>query len=432
MNRLLANLGALLLSLILAVTVWVVAVQDENPIITADYQTPIPVTLRGPDAGLSIVNQPLTQVTLRLRAPRRTWEERLRAQDFIVKADLAGLPAGRHDVVLEADYPGDEVDILEIKPDSLVVTLEAITSRKVPVQVEVIGEPAFGYDWRSTTVTPTQVTITGTESVVNDVKNALVEVALRGARSTLERGQPVTLRNAQNEAVTAVLEVAPRTVQITVTIAQRAGYRDFSVRVPYTGAPAQGYQISGILVEPSLVTLRGSPSAFEELPGYVETMPIDLDNAVEDIRAQVALNLPESLAAVGLNSVGVNIQVDPILISRSYEVEPVIRGLSPGLTRTVPLRTVNVVVSGPMPLLDALDAGQVQVIADLSGLGLGVQQVPLSPVVPEGVSVVNLSPEQINITIAELPTPTPSLLLTVTITPTVTLTPAITPDAGGN
>ena len=139
-----SNLSAFILSLVLAVAVWVLAVQDENPIITDDYANPIRVTLRGPDEGLAIVGQPLSQVTLHLKAPKRVWEETLRGPAFVVEADLTGLGAGRHDVPLRADYPGEEVKILEIRPSRLVVTLEQGESRDVPEMVDVRDEPALG------------------------------------------------------------------------------------------------------------------------------------------------------------------------------------------------------------------------------------------------------------------------------------------------
>ncbi len=417
MNRILANLGSLLLSLFLAMVVWVVAVREENPIIADDLAAPIAVDLTGLDQNLSIVGQPLEQVTLRLRAPQRTWSENLRPEDFQVRADLAGLGAGRHSVPLTADYPRDEVQIVDIKPGSLVITLEPIITRQIPVEAQVIGEPAFGYEWRGTVVTPTQVTATGPASLVDEVDAAVVEVALPGVRGTVERQQPVSLRNSDGEALTGIQEVSPRTVEVAVEIARRPGYRDFSVRVPYTGAPARGYQISSIAVDPSLVTLRGSPEAFDRLPGYVETLPIELEGATEDIRARLALNLPEPLSVIGLQNIAVQIEISPIMGSRDLRLEPVIRGLDLGLTRTVPIDTVDLVVSGPLPVLDTLDGGSTQVILDLSGLASGVHSVPLQAVVPDGVTVVSLLPAAVEITLSPRPTPTATAPVTGTIPP---------------
>jgi YbbR domain-containing protein len=206
-------------------------------------------------------------------------------------------------------------------------------------------------------------------------------------------------------------------VEVAVEIARRPGYRDFSVRVPYTGAPARGYQIASIAVDPSLVTLRGSPEAFDRLPGYVETLPVDLEGATEDVRARLALNLPEPLSVVGSQNIAVQIEISPIMGSRDLRLEPVIRGLDLGLTRTVPIETVDLVVSGPLPVLEALDGGSTQVILDLSGLESGVHSVPLQAVVPEDVTVVSLLPAAIDITLSLRSTPGASVPITSTITP---------------
>lgn len=430
MNRLLANLGAVLLSLLLAVGVWVLAVQDENPVLTEDFDTPIAVDVVGLEEGLTIVGEPLREVTLRLRATRRAWQESLRSQDFEVVADLSGLGPGRHSVPLSANYPDEEVEILEIKPGNAVLTLEEVVSRQVPVEVEVLGDPVFGYEWLNSIVTPTQVTVTGPPAAVNQITRAMVQVAITGARSTVERRQPVTLRNERDETVTGLSGVSPNTVQVAVEIAQREGYRDFSVRVPYTGTVTQGYQITGIVVEPTLVTLRGNPDAFKALPGFVETVPIDISNARDDVVGQLALNLPETLSAVGQESVNVRIQVEPIVNSRTVQARPVIRGLGQGLTRTVSIDTVDLVVRGPLPTLDTLGNGGAVVILDLSELGPGVHSVPLRPVVPEGVTVVSLLPQTVDIAVLELPTaeppPTSTLAITTTVIPSAT-GPPLTP-----
>jgi YbbR domain-containing protein len=177
--------------------------------------------------------------------------------------------------------------------------------------------------------------------------------------------------------------------------------------VPYSGTLGLGYHITGINVKPNLVTLQGSSDAFDQLPGYVETFPVNIDQATEDIDTQVALDLPESLAVVGLQSVGVRINVDPLTGSRNYEIEPVIRGLGPELTRTIPLETVSVLVRGPLPTLDDLDSGQIQMLLDLTGLEPGAHPVPMTPVVPEGVDIISILPESVDITILPLATPTP-------------------------
>jgi hypothetical protein len=59
------------------------------------------------------------------------------------------------------------------------------------------------------------------------------------------------------------------------------------------------------------------------------------------------------------------------------------------------------------------------VIVDLFDYSLGVHRVEPDVIVPEGVIVVSIIPETIEVAIAPTPTPTP----TVTVTPTLTTEP---------
>lgn len=426
MSRILSNLGALALSFLLAVVVWLIAVRQENPVITGTVEAP--VTFIGLGQDLAIVGQPLGRATLEVQAQRRTWEESVRAEDFLVYADLVGLGPGRHNVLLRADHPSPAVTILSVQPPSVVVALENVITRTLPVQVVVVGEPAFGYEWQGVAADPPEITLRGPASAVDQVSAAFAEIEVTGARSSLKRVLPVLLRRSRGDLIRPSngLEVRPSAVEVAVEMVRRPGYRDFSVRVPYTGRPAPGYQITSIAVEPSLVTLRGSPEAFEQLPGYVETAPIDLTDARGDISAQVALNLPEALAAVGVQTIAVRIDIEPILGSRDLQLQPVIRGLGPGLTRTLSIRTVDLVVSGPLPVLSTLDSGTAQVILDLTDLGPGTHTVSLQPVLPADVTVVSVLPVAVDIVISELPTPTPTPreLPTVPPIPSPTATPA--------
>jgi hypothetical protein len=63
-----------------------------------------------------------------------------------------------------------------------------------------------------------------------------------------------------------------------------------------------------------------------------------------------------------------------------------------------------------------------QVVLDVFGLSPGVYRLEPNVTAPEGVVVVSIIPETIEIEIEGEPTPTP----TVTMTPTVTLTPTLT------
>ena len=97
----------------------------------------------------------------------------------------------------------------------------------------------------------------------------------------------------------------------------------------------------------------------------------------------------------------------PIIGTQTLQRRPVIQGLGAGMGYTLTLDAVSVFVSGPLPKLLALKEDSVPVILDLAGLGPGVHAVEPKIPTPDEIKIEGLSPENIEITIWALPTPTP-------------------------
>jgi hypothetical protein len=86
------------------------------------------------------------------------------------------------------------------------------------------------------------------------------------------------------------------------------------------------------------------------LPGVVETQPLDLQNAQEDINTRLALNLPEGISIIGEQTVLVQAGVSPIESSVTLAGERIeIIGLENGLTAQVSPTSVDMILSGPYP-----------------------------------------------------------------------------------
>ena len=89
------------------------------------------------------------------------------------------------------------------------------------------------------------------------------------------------------------------------------------------------------------------------------------------------------------------------------EITPELQGLRPGLTATVSLETVEVILSGPLPMLETLEAGDVRVVLELFDLPHGTHQIEPQVVVPEGLTAQSIIPATVQVEIFVSPTPTP-------------------------
>ena len=406
----------LLLSMLLAFVVWFIAIEQENPMIRQEYEEPILIEVRNMGDGLQSLQNLTNRTTmLTLRAPQRSLDSQ-QADDFSAVIDLAGLPAGSHEVEVEVTSLNPDVEIIAHEPRQLLVQLEPVISRIVPVEVEVMDSPAFGYDWQEPLAEPAEVEISGPRTQVMQVRSVVAAVFLRNAKSQVEQVRPLSARNAQNLEVEMV-DVDPSTARIVVPVVQPPGRKEVVVRADVKGLPSPNYRLTGVNVEPQTVVLIGSPSALKEVPGYVETTTLLIEGAIDDVRERLPLILPENVSTLE-DSVVVTVSVAPLESSLTVTRQPVVQGAGDDMRITVSLKEVEVIVSGPLPRLELLGPEEVRVLLDLTGLLPGSHLVQPTVVVPEGIVEQGVIPEAIEVLIESLITPT------ATSTPVPVETPA--------
>ncbi len=414
------------LSVVLALIVWLIAINQENPIVQAVYPERLPVTVRGLPETLQPL-QDLTKETVQvvLQAPKNSWDS-LDASDFNAYIDLTGLGAGVHDVDVKVEVLDARVRVVSVERDALRVQLDAVVAKDVPVRVEIMDSSAFGYDWQPPLVEPMTVTVSGPSTQVDQVTNARAEVYLRNAKSQVERNQVVSLQNGQGQTVPRVA-AEPSAVHIVVPVEQWPGRKEVAVRVNLVGQPAAGYRLSTVRVNPSTVVLLGATDVLANVPGFVETEPVALTDVTSEIQSRLQLVVPDDVTVLEGNTVDMTATITPIEGGTTVRQRPVIQGLGPGLDATVALDTVDVILSGPLPLLESLGPDDVFVILDLTGLLPGNHIVTPRVVVPTGISSGGVLPESVEVVITNPTTPTPEPSVPITGTVPVTITLPITP-----
>lgn len=91
----------------------------------------------------------------------------------------------------------------------------------------------------------------------------------------------------------------------------------------------------------------------------------------------------------------------------SLPVMPV--GLLPIYAAAISPETVDVILSGPVPILDTMEPEDVRVIVNVADLGLGIYQLELRvDVIPDRINVESIIPSTVEVEIIIAPTPTPT------------------------
>jgi YbbR domain-containing protein len=405
------NFRTFLWALAMSVAVWIAAVTSADPDEAHPFPNPIPIEIVGQDPGLVLSTDIPREMEVTLRAPRSVWEQ-LNTNPQSVRAvlDLSGLSAGEHSVNLQIQVDARPVRIVSAGPSSVTFTLEPLITRRLDVELNIKGQPAIGYQTSESKLEPAQVVISGAQSQVRKVMRARVAINLNGLRESLDQSYKVELVDENDQAVKG-LTVTPENVQLSIPISQQGGYRDMAVKVVVSGQVASGYRLSNISVIPPVVTVfAGDPQIVNGLPGVVETQPLDLQNASDDISMKLELNLPAGVSVVGEQTVFIQAGISPIesSLTLSGEIVEVI-GLPADWSAHVSPATIDVIVSGPLPLLDTLTRQDVRVTIDVTDLPEGAHQLkPKVEILISDVIVESILPGTVEVVLTSNTTPTAS------------------------
>lgn len=404
------NLRTFMWALAMALAVWVAAVTAADPDEVRPYPDPIPVEIIGQDPSLVITSDVPEQIELTLRAPSSVWEILLNEpNDIQASLHLSELGAGEHTLEIQVQIPIQPVRIVSVTPRTATVSMEPFATQTYPVELSITGEPAIGYQAGDPTLEPETIVISGPKSLVERVVRVRAPVNLAGVRESVDQSVSAQPLDENDQIVTGV-GINPSEVSVQVPISQQGGYRDLAVKVVVSGQVASGYRLANISVFPPVVTVfSGDPALVNSLPGVLETQPLDLENASDELSTRLSINLPEGVSLVGEQTVLVRVNVSPIqssltLSNKTIEVE----GLPNGWFAQVAPESVDVILSGPLPLLEILSPQEVRVLLKVTDLEEGTYQLtPEVDILVSDIVVESILPGTVEVVISSSPIPTP-------------------------
>ena len=405
------NLGNILLSIGLAVVVWVIAENEANPNQENTF-TAIPIGFVNQPPDTVAYDASAVAVDVTLSAPETTLAT-LSARVISATLDLSATTSGDGLYRVSVGVPESlrrTVRVVRVEPASISVKVEPRRSVHIPVEVSLVGEPPVGYRVGRIVMRPVTVTVTGPESWVGRVAQAAGEFSVQNASAPLSQTLALKPVDADGQTVPHV-KLEPERAALNVNIEQLVGFANLAVKVELTGTQASGYRLLEVNVTPPNVTVQGAPSALAALPGFVETESIDITGAQADIDKEMPLDLPPEVALVGQQSVRVRVKIEPISGSLIVPIRPVTIGLQSGLAARVSPETVDVILQGALPVLETIVLEQdVRVILDLTDLGIGTHQIEPRIETPPGIVAQNILPPTVQVIIERAPrgTPTPS------------------------
>lgn len=401
------------ISLVLAVIIWFLIMNVADPVQSRTF-TGIEIQFTNQSyiesRGQSLeVPSGAETVSVRVRG-NRSVVERIKPTDITAVADLTQIVDFNSKPVMvpvSVTVPGVNEENITVAPRNIEISLEEMKSKEFVLN-PTTGEskPAQGYEVGTMEASPEQITIRGSESLINKIDKVNAEVDVSNMKK--DGNLPATLKiydkNGDELSATQrsflTLGTAESSIYVHTTLYSIDS--DVKVTAETSGMPKSGYQVSEIELTPQTISVVGDAKSLAALraAGNQVTITrrskaIDVEGASSDVTARVYISefLPDgiTLATDFSSTVVANVKILPYG-SKSFSLDTksvTKKNLGSGLNAVFSDSELDVRVRGSNENLKKLTASQIQASVDLSGKQEGDYTVPVTITLPSGYSLVD-------------------------------------------
>jgi len=386
-RQLLANIGLFIISLMLAFTVWSFVIEQTNPIKPARVEN-IALRVENVPANTRLIPTPPASVSAIIQTTEDVLST-LSPKSFQAIATLADPKPGLQRLPIRINSGPAQVLVMQVDPPALDLELARVISRTLPVAIEIPPQQGLAAAYEmigSPTTTPPEVQLIGPAPLIEQVSKLQATISLANASGPVKETRPVKVLDEQGHEITDITP-QPAQVQVSVNIRRRINARNVSIRAVTSGTPPAGYWLSSLSVTPDNVTLQGRPDQLANIDSFVDTLPVDIGQAVGNLSQQIPLDIPSEIQV--LDSAGNPIETVTVVaqISARQGDLAVTRPIelvqkSAEFTITLKPSSVDLLLSGPLPTLDQIRINPelVQVLIDTTTMRRG-QNINLTPTV---------------------------------------------------
>jgi len=387
----------MILSLLASLVLWAyISNQDTTSI--SKQLTGIQVQFSGEDLlreerNLAISDVDTTSVNVWIRGSRRAIGALDGSQVVAVidvsKITQAGDMSWSYTIKNPAGTDTGSITTISRSPEIIGFTVSALSSKSVEVAGSFAGSLAEGYSAEDPTFEPSTVTVTGSEAALTKIAGAKVVFGKdkTDVKESFSVDTGYTLVDADGNPVsTTGLTFSTELIKATLPIMEVKELPLSVTLIDGGGATANNCTVS---IEPQTIKVAGDSKVLDAMnklvigtvdlsdffASYEDTFPIMLDDDLQNVTGEVS-------ALVKIVIVG--------LTTKTFDVTNIsCSNVAAGCSAAVETETISVTMRGTEAALDALTAGNIRAVADLSNYSDTTGTVmPTAKIAVDGVSGV--------------------------------------------
>lgn len=414
-RKLTDNLSLKIMSVAIAIVVWLIVVNIYNPVGT-NYYTITDVELINKEyvessdtiGKMCMPEENQDSVKVAITASKKV-RDRIRLSDITAVADLQQAVSLDTDPVMvpitvtclaSGVLPSD----IKVTPQNLTVNLDEKETQEFVVNVSKGDtKPGKDYEVGSLTASPEKIRITGPKTLVNKIDKVNATIALDGNTEDYTQEVNLTIYDKNQEALSESEMNSLRienNAKVVVTAKLWKIRTGVKIAAGYVGTPAGGYQVGSVKTVPDTISVAGNTEGLESLSenDNMITIPadrIDISGESKDVERKISLKnlLPDNVKLTSDSSedVWVTVSILPVgsqefnLPTKNIEV----KNKPDNLQVTFETAQIALRIKSESEDLEDLNINEdVKAEIDLKDKEAGNYKVPVKLSLPDGYEMV--------------------------------------------
>ncbi len=362
----------ILLSLLLAVMFWMYVRLEVDPEDSTTIHN-VPIELTGTNVltgqGLTVTGISTETVDLRVSATVSVIDNLIRYRDDIyIPLDVSRLTEGENRLTYQPKWPENfntsDVVLQGKDPGTITVTVGKLYTSTFNVDFRLDGQVAEGYQMGTPTIEPTTVTVSGSAEEVSKVAKVVAVLENENLDQRFAGDLPLTLLDSQGNPLTDLnVTLSSDTAYVVVPVVVE---KEVKLTVNFQNGGGATTDDITYDIDPKTITVSGEESDINNLTelsiGSIDlakvvgtntfTFPISLDPSLENVSG-------ETDATVTVTVKGLDTKV--FTVDNISIIQP-----ANGYTGVAVTQEKQITVRGKTEDLEAVDASQLRIVADLT------------------------------------------------------------------
>ena len=401
------NLSLKILSLIVAIFIWLLVINVDNPIITKTFVVTDVQLLNeayiDADGKMCMRDEEQQPIRVTIKAQRKILDD-ISVMDIRAVADLqqaVSLDTTPVMVPITASVGKIPAENIQVSPQNLSLHIEDKETQEFVVTVTTNNtRPDKGYEIGNLISNPEKIRITGPTSLINKIDKVVASVNVNGAVADVTQETDVTVIDKNGEEFSSQDLNYLNVSKVYVSARLWKVRTDVKISAECSGSPAEGYQVESVTTTPNVISVAGSDEALSVLAEQNNTIwipadAIDISGKDKDHEEKINISeyLPDGLKLTSDSSEDVFVHVNILpqgstvceIPTKNIKVE----NLPKGMQAAFDAAQIEVRVKKTKEDMDDLKEKDIKASIDLKDKEEGSYELPVKIQIPEGYELVD-------------------------------------------